>query len=581
MISAPSDNEYAAHGLREARELESEQHAADISHASPTSSRRPSTSKEPDAQDLERATTTASGPVYSIYPRKMKLFIVFMVAWGGFFSPLSANIYYPALNTLSSELHVSDELINLSLTSYSIFQGLAPTVFGDLADMAGRRPAYIIGFIIYIGACIGIALQDSYAALMVLRCLQSTGSSGMIALANGVVADVATVSERGTWLGWATGPMMIGPAAGPVIGGLLAQFLGWRAIFWFLVIMAGVYLVIFTITFPETGRNVVGNGSIPPQGWNMSVLNWLSVRKAAQKEQSLSRTISRESNRIAQQRLARARKLRWPNPLNTMKLLREPDVGLLLIYNSLVYTAFMNVAASAPFLFAATYTFNDLQIGLSFIPFGFGALLAPLVNGRLLDWNYRRTAARIGMPIDRKRGDDLRNFPIERARIEVAVPLLAVGLASLTAYGWVMDAETHLAAPLVMFFLLGLTLTGTFNVLNLMLVDFYPLSPATATAANNLVRCLVGAGGSAVVILMIKRMGRGWCFTFHALVVLAASPILWVLVKKGPGWREKRRVKAEEVNRKKEEKEMERARVEEGRARNEGSKEAALEDEEK
>ncbi|KKY21781.1 putative chloramphenicol resistance protein [Diplodia seriata] len=133
-----------------------------------------------------------------------------------------------------------------------------------------------------------------------------------------------------------------------------------------------------------------------------------------------------------------------------MKLLREPDVGLLLIYNSLVYTAFMNVAASAPFLFAATYTFNDLQIGLSFIPFGFGALLAPLVNGRLLDWNYRRTAARIGMPIDRKRGDDLRNFPIERARIEVAVPLLAVGLASLTAYGWVMDAETHLAAPLVM-----------------------------------------------------------------------------------------------------------------------------------
>ncbi|KAL1620684.1 hypothetical protein SLS54_006040 [Diplodia seriata] len=246
------------------------------------------------------------------------------------------------------------------------------------------------------------------------------------------------------------------------------------------------------------------------------------------------------------------------------------------------YTAFMNVAASAPFLFAATYTFNDLQIGLSFIPFGFGALLAPLVNGRLLDWNYRRTAARIGMPIDRKRGDDLRNFPIERARIEVAVPLLAVGLASLTAYGWVMDAETHLAAPLVMFFLLGLTLTGTFNVLNLMLVDFYPLSPATATAANNLVRCLVGAGGSAVVILMIKRMGRGWCFTFHALVVLAASPILWVLVKKGPGWREKRRVKAEEVKRKKEEKEMERARVEEeGRARNEGSKEAALEDEEK
>ncbi|GME55627.1 mfs general substrate transporter [Neofusicoccum parvum] len=486
-----------------------------------------------------------------------------MVAWGGFFSPLSANIFYPALNTLSTELHVTDELINLSLTTYSIFQGLAPTIFGDLADMAGRRPAYIIGFIIYIGANIGIALQDSYAALMVLRCLQSTGSSGMIALANGVVADVATVAERGVWMGWATGPMMIGPAAGPVIGGLLAQFLGWRSIFWFLVIMASVYLIIFTITFPETGRNVVGNGSIPPQGWNMSVLNYLSVRRAAQQpDSSLSRTPTRESARLAQRRLARTRKLRWPNPLNTMKLIREPDVGLLLIYNSLVYTAFMDVAASAPFLFAATYSFNDLQIGLSFIPFGFGALCAPLVNGRLLDANYRRTAARIGMVIDRKRGDDLRAFPIERARIEVAVPMLAVGLVAITAYGWVMEVETHLAAPLVLFFVMGLTLTGTFNVLNLMLVDFYPLSPATATAANNLVRCLVGAGGSAVVILMIKRMGRGWCFTFHALVVLAASPILWVLVRYGPGWREKRRVKAEEEKRRREEEE-ERAWAEE------------------
>jgi MFS family permease len=65
-----------------------------------------------------------------------------------------------------------------------IFQGLAPTVFGDLADMAGRRPAYIIAFTIYLGANIGLALQNSYAALFILRCIQSTGSSGAIAWAS-------------------------------------------------------------------------------------------------------------------------------------------------------------------------------------------------------------------------------------------------------------------------------------------------------------------------------------------------------------------------------------------------------------
>lgn len=92
-----------------------------------------------------------SAPAYSVFSDRQRKFIVFMVACAGFFSPLSANIYFPALNALSQDLKVSNGLINLTLTSYMIFQGLAPTVFGDLADMTGRRPAYILGFIIYIG----------------------------------------------------------------------------------------------------------------------------------------------------------------------------------------------------------------------------------------------------------------------------------------------------------------------------------------------------------------------------------------------------------------------------------------------
>ena len=129
-----------------------------------------------------------------------------MVACGGFFSPLSANIYFPALNSLAADLQVSNELINLSLTSYMIFQGLAPTIFGDLADMTGRRPTYILGFMIYIGANVGLALQNNYAALLVLRCLQSSGSSGTVALGNGVVADIASSGERGKFMGMPVHP---------------------------------------------------------------------------------------------------------------------------------------------------------------------------------------------------------------------------------------------------------------------------------------------------------------------------------------------------------------------------------------
>ena len=329
-----------------------------------------------------------------------------------------------------------------------------------------------------------------------------------------------------------------------MIGGILSQFLGWRSIFWFLTIFAAVFFVPFIITFPETGRNVVSNGSIPPQGWNMSLLNFFETRKIKRSD-VLGRTVSRQEQMAAQAELAGRRKLRWPNPLKTVHIILEKDVGILLFYNSLIYTAFYDVISTIPILFAEIYGFNDLQIGLAFIPYGVGCAIASILCGKLMDYNYKRVAKAAGITIDRKRGDDMKNFPIEKIRVQVIAPLLFCGIATLLVYGWVLEKEAPLAVPLILQFILGLCLTGAFNVMSLLLIDFYPLSPATATAANNLVRCLMGAAGTAVIIQMLNAMGQGWCFTFLAAVVFFFSPLLWVLVKWGPKWREARRVRVE------------------------------------
>jgi len=518
-----------------------------------TGSRDEPEAVQDEARDLEELAVVPSGPVYSAFGVWTKRYIVIMVTWAAFVSPTSANIYFPALNPLKQELHTSTTLINLTLTSYMIFQGLAPTIFGDLADMAGRRPAYILAFIIYLAANIGLALQDSYAALFVLRCLQSSGSSGAIALAYGVVADISTSAERGKYMGIVGGGTMMGPAFGPVIGGILAQFLGWRSIFWFLVILAACFLVPFALTVPETGRNVVGNGSVPPQGWNMPLIEWFKLWRQ-EKKHGLSRTATAQSRRLAQEQLAKGRKLRWPNPLKTIHIILEKDMAVVLFYNSLLYTAFYDIVASIPQLFQEIYHFNDLQIGLCYLPFGCGCALASVINGRMLDRNYKRVAKQIGFSIDRKRGDDLRHFPIERARLELIWPMISLGLACYLCYGWVLEKNANLAAPLVLQFFIGLCVNGGFNILSTLVVDLYPQSPSTATAANNLVRCFMGAAGTAIINIMISSMGRGWCFTFISLVCIAFMPLLWVEMKWGPVWREERRVRmdkhAEEKKRK-------------------------------
>jgi len=538
VVAVPSTSQSSSKDTNEEQQAGSETRENSISQSQ-------NERESQDGADLEELAPVTSGPAYSAFSSKQKVYIVTVVTFASYISPTSASIYFPALNPIREALGVSTTLINLTLTSFMIFQGLAPTIFGDLADMGGRRPAYILAFIIYLGANIGLALQDSYAALFVLRCLQSSGSSGAIALGYGVVADISTSSERGKYMGIVGAGTMMGPAIGPVIGGVLAQYLGWRSIFWFLVIISGVFLVPYILTVPETGRNVVGNGSVPPQGWNMTFIEWWKLRKDKTATDDLSRTNTAEGRRLAQAALAKNRKLRWPNPLKTVHIVMEKDMAIVLFFNALIYTAFYDVISSISQLFLEIYNLNDFQIGLCFLPYGCGCAISSYVNGRILDYNYKRVARQINFTIDRKHGDDLRKFPIERARLEIIWPFIILGLASVLCYGWVLEQRAHLAITLVLQFFIGIFLNGGFNILSTLVVDLYPQSPSTATAANNLVRCFMGAGGTGVIDLMLKAMGPGWCFTFIALVCVVATPMLWVELKWGPGWREERRAREE------------------------------------
>jgi hypothetical protein len=126
----------------------------------------------------ENGVSSSQNIQYSIFSKTQKRWIVLLVAFAGMFSPLSSFIYYPATHALAADLHTSIEAINLSITTYMIVSGITPSILGDAADQIGRRPVYIFAFVVYFAANIGLALQNSYPALLVLRMVQSVGSSG-------------------------------------------------------------------------------------------------------------------------------------------------------------------------------------------------------------------------------------------------------------------------------------------------------------------------------------------------------------------------------------------------------------------
>ncbi|POR35923.1 Quinidine resistance protein 2 [Tolypocladium paradoxum] len=478
-------------------------------------------------ESAEHLSRVSSGPPYSAFSPSTKIWVTTMVTIASVISPMTANLYFPSLNDVAADLHVSVSLINLTITTYMAFQGLAPTISGGFGDRAGRRPAFIVAFLVYLVANIGLALQRDYAALMVLRCLQSAGSSGTLVLAYAVVADISSSDERGRYMGIVGAGVNVGPTMGPVLGGILSQFLGWPSIFWFCAVFVFVWLIPWTLSVPETCRAVVGNGSIPPPKWNMTLIDFIRRRGINQRPESAPKV-----------------KMRMPNPLKTLYIVFRKEEGLLLFISAIIYLNFILVAATLSTLLMHIYKFDALAVGLCYLPYGIGCCFASLVQGYVADWNYRRIAKKLGVPVQHKRGEDPVDFPIETARIQPIYPALLIGAGALIGWAWALEVEANVAVPLVLLFIIGMLVPTSFNVLNTLIIDINPDAPATAAAANNLVRCSFGAVATAVIDNMLHAMGRGWCFTFLALIMVLCLVGLRVLEKRGPRWRAERAEKA-------------------------------------
>ena len=121
--------------------------------------------------------------------------------------------------------------------------------------------------------------------------------------------------------------------------------------------------------------------------------------------------------------------------------------------------------------------------------------------------------------------------------------MIYISCGNVVAYCWAMETKASLAGIEVSLFFFGLFLSGALTTLNTLIVDTHPDRPATAVAANNLFRCLVGAGSSAMAIPFINQAGIGWLGVFVAGIWLVFSPCLWLVLFYGAQWRKEHHAK--------------------------------------
>lgn len=393
---------------------------------------------------------------------------------------------------------------------------------------------------IYLGVNIGLALQNSFAALLALRCFQSFGSSGAMVVSMATVADIVTRAERGKYMVYTSLGFTIGPALGPVLGGILTKFLGWRSTFWFLAVFAGVMILIIELFLQETCRAVVGNGSLPPQPWNKPVFLEIMHRRHPPPPPTAADLETRVTPASSKNKKHCHCSVIW-GIFASIKVVLSKPVGLVILCNTFFYCGFMSIMSSIPSLLEQKFNYNALQIGLCYIPFAAGSFAARWTVGTLADWNFRRHGRKAGIEIKRNQQtrDQLRQIPLEKVRLQLTLPLVYLSCIFLLGYTWIMNYDVHIAGPLVMLFFLGNTVVGVNSTLAALLIDLHAYRPATAIAGMNMYKFLVGAGAVAAVLPLIKAIGIGFVGTIIAGVWLLASPGLWMIYFHGHAWRKK------------------------------------------
>ncbi|KAF2470878.1 MFS general substrate transporter [Lindgomyces ingoldianus] len=475
-----------------------------------------------DAPEERRATIIPEKP-YHVFSKKQKWSVVIMIGVAGLFSGLSSNIYFPSLDAIA--------------------RGISPLFWGSLSDTIGRRPIYIYSFLVYIISNIALSFSPNFAVLLVFRGLQAAGSASTVSIGNGVIQDITPPAERGGFISFYQAIRNFSIAIGPVLGGLLANFFGFRSIFVFLLILSSLTLLAIIIFLPETLRRIAGNGELRLTGIHKSLLQRFTKDPPYLEDRDDTYTPPRVTAKTF---------------IEPLLLLKEKDILLSLVFGGVIYAIWSMVTASTTGLFKQAFGLNEVLLGLAFIPNGLGTIVGSTIIGNLMNKAYAsaeqtykerhglpptQTLSKKSLPAD---------FPLEHARLKHMKWMTSLFVLSTALYGFslspaIVTKRGWIAVPLFLQFLIAATSNAVFAVNQTLVSDLCPGKGASSTALNNLVRCSLGAVGVAFVEQMIAGVGVQAAFLVLALMTVAVTPLVVVQWYWGKEWRRQRGERKEKL----------------------------------
>ncbi|MFI8295078.1 MFS transporter [Streptomyces nigra] len=159
-----------------------------------------------------------------------------------------------ALPALQSDLHASTSGLQWTIDAYTLVLASLLMLAGSTADRIGRKRVFMAGLVVFtIGSAL-CSLAPDLNSLIGFRMVQAVGGSMLNPVAMSIITNTFTnPRERARAIGVWGAVVGISMAAGPLIGGLLVETVGWRAIFW-VNLPVGLAALLLTLRFVPESR---------------------------------------------------------------------------------------------------------------------------------------------------------------------------------------------------------------------------------------------------------------------------------------------------------------------------------------